>query len=94
MSGINWEAEYRRIAREEAEAVVARAQLHSREWFTAEQAAAYLGLSVGTLYNAVSSGELPRSGEKGTRLLFSKEHLDAYVGTKSTGLTRAGASLT
>lgn len=62
----------RRVVREELAA--------ARDgWFTAKQAAEYLGVSVGRLHNLVSEGRLPRHGEKGTGLRFRRVDLDAYV---------------
>lgn len=51
---------------------------HRDEWCTAEEAADYLGVSVGQVHNLVSAGRLPRNGEKGTRLRFRRSELDAY----------------
>jgi excisionase family DNA binding protein len=49
-------------------------------WLDAGAAAEYLGLrSVGTIHNAVSRGDLPRHGAKGTALRFRRSDLDAYA---------------
>jgi excisionase family DNA binding protein len=52
-------------------------------WIDSKDAAAYLGITLASLHNLVSSGKLPRHGEPGTRLRFRREDLDAYVGRRS-----------
>lgn len=44
-----------------------------------EQAAAYLGISVGTLRNRIWQGLGPRRLKRFKRLLFLKEDLDSYI---------------
>ena len=62
----------RRVVREELAV--------SREgWLSSREAAEYLGISRGTLHNLVSSGRLPRHGERGRRLHFRRADLDAYI---------------
>ncbi len=48
-------------------------------WFDSRAAADYLGVSVGQVHNLVSTGRLPRHGDKGRRLRFRRADLDAYV---------------
>jgi excisionase family DNA binding protein len=48
-------------------------------WLTSKEAAAYLGISEGTIRNLVSSKVLPRHGAPGTRLRFRRSELDAYA---------------
>lgn len=48
-------------------------------WLTAQEAADYVGISLGSLYNAVNSKRLPRNGAPGEKLVFSKQQLDEYV---------------
>jgi excisionase family DNA binding protein len=45
---------------------------------TAREAADYLRLSLGTVYNMVSKGRL-RPGRAGNRLRFRREDLDRYL---------------
>lgn len=62
----------RRVVREELAA--------SRDgWLDSKDAAEYVGVSLGTLHNAVSEGRLPRHGERGQRLRFQRAELDAYM---------------
>ena len=70
-----FEETLRRVVREE----LARAR---EGWLTSEEAADYLGLSRASLHNLVSSGRLPRHGEKGTTLRFRPSDLDAYAETR------------
>jgi excisionase family DNA binding protein len=65
----------RRIIREE----LARAR---EGWLNAQEAAEYLGVSRASLHNLVSSGRLPRPGDKGTALRFRPSDLDAYAETR------------
>ena len=66
-----------------AEAVGA---LGSRDcWLKSQEAAAYLGISVGHLHNLVSRGKLPRQGEKGHGLRFRRADLDAYLAGRRRG---------
>jgi predicted DNA-binding transcriptional regulator AlpA len=63
---------------------IVREELDARDaaqsgWLCARAAASYVGISVGSLYNAVSRGALPRTGGKHEKLLFSKAQLDEYV---------------
>jgi excisionase family DNA binding protein len=51
---------------------------HRDEWYTAEQAADYIGVSVGQVHNLVSARRLPRHGASGERLRFRRSELDAY----------------
>jgi excisionase family DNA binding protein len=51
---------------------------HRDEWYTVEQAADYLGVSVGQVHNLVSARRLPRHGARGERLRFRRSELDAY----------------
>jgi excisionase family DNA binding protein len=51
-------------------------------WLDSKEAAAYLGISVPSLHNAVSDGRLQRHGEKGHGLRFRRADLDAYVATR------------
>jgi excisionase family DNA binding protein len=48
-------------------------------WLGAKDSAEYLGRSVGTIHNAVSRGDLPRHGSKGTALRFRRSDLDAFA---------------
>lgn len=50
------------------------------EWYTADEAAAYLRVSVATVRNLVSAGRLPRRYEHGHRAVYSRADLDAYRG--------------
>jgi len=62
----------RRIVREELAA-------HQHEhWLTTAEAAEYLGTSRGHVHNLVSKGRLPRHGERGHGLRFTRAELDAY----------------
>lgn len=72
-----FEEEFRRIAHEVAESVVARAELERRDWFDSTEAAKYLCVSRGTVHNWVAEGRLPRRRQKGERLIFSRADLDA-----------------
>jgi len=48
------------------------------EWMTAEEAAEYTRLAVGTIYNKVSKGTIPHHG--GGRLLrFRRDELDRWL---------------
>jgi excisionase family DNA binding protein len=62
----------RRVVREELAA-------QADGWLGSREAAKYLGISVGRLHNLVSSGDLPRRGEKGTGLRFRRADLDTYA---------------
>ncbi|WP_276499500.1 helix-turn-helix domain-containing protein [Pontibacter litorisediminis] len=55
------------------------------EIFTVEQAAAFLNLTVTTLYRKVSSRQVP-SNKRGNRLYFYKSELEAWIkeGRKKT----------
>lgn len=48
-------------------------------WLTSDEAAQYLGIARSTLHDLVCDGRLPRHGEKGHRLRFRREDLDAYA---------------
>ena len=50
----------------------------SRRVMTLREAAAYLRLSPGTIYNMVSKGRL-RCGRAGNRLRFHREDLDRFL---------------
>jgi excisionase family DNA binding protein len=63
-----------------AEALAAR---DGKVWYTAVEAADYLGLAVSTIHDYVNDGKLPRHGAKGTRLRFTRDDLD---GLASNGL--------
>lgn len=54
----------------------------SSQWLTIQEAADYLGLSVKTLYNKKSLGELRAynlGGKPKGKVRFLKEDLDAYI---------------
>jgi excisionase family DNA binding protein len=63
----------RRVVREELQAH------HGTTWLTSRQAADYLSTTVSTVHNLVSRGRLPRHGESGTGLRFTRADLDRYV---------------
>lgn len=67
-------SEIQRIAILTAQAM--RAELD--EVMTAEQVASYLGITVKTVHNKVSTGELPHRKKFG-RLYFSKNEINKYV---------------
>ncbi|MFJ8893560.1 excisionase family DNA-binding protein [Leifsonia sp. NPDC102414] len=50
-----------------------------RKWFTYEEAAAYLGMSVRQVERAKSSGKLGATKLGGLHVRFSQAQLDAYV---------------
>ncbi len=53
-----------------------------KEWFSVTEAAEYLRIAKKSIYNLHSSGLLKGFNSGGTKrgkLLFRKEHLDAYV---------------
>lgn len=58
---------------------------NAEEMFTIEQAAAFLNLTVATLYRKVSSREVP-ANKRGNRLYFYKSELEAWIkgGRKKT----------
>lgn len=51
----------------------------AKVWYTAPEAAEYLGLAVATIHDYVNDGKLPRHGEKGTRLRFTRDDLDGVA---------------
>lgn len=51
----------------------------AESWLTSDEAAKYLGIARSTLHGLVCDGLLPRHGEKGHRLRFRREDLDAYA---------------
>ncbi len=65
----------RRVLREELAAT-------SGTWLTARQAADYLTITVPALHNLVSTGRLPRHGEKGHAIRLRRADLDAYLETR------------
>lgn len=54
-------------------------------WFNSAAAADYLGVSRQRIHDLVCSGDLPRVGEKGSRLFFRRSTLDAYREGRSLG---------
>jgi excisionase family DNA binding protein len=54
----------------------------NKTWYSAPEAAEYLGLSVATIYDYVQDGKLPRHGEAGTKLRFRRKDLDAFAETR------------
>jgi excisionase family DNA binding protein len=63
----------RRVVREELAAA------NTSTWLNAEEAAAYLGTSRAQVHNLVAAGRLPRHGEKGHSLRFTRADLDLYL---------------
>lgn len=47
-------------------------------WMTAAQAAAYLGLALGTIYNLVSARRIPHA-RRGRIVRFHRERLDSWL---------------
>ena len=54
-----------------------------------EQAACYLGIATGTLYNLVSEGEISCVKGSGLGLKFLKEHLDEYINRNKKAVDKA-----
>jgi excisionase family DNA binding protein len=48
-------------------------------WYTAEDAAAYLGTTVGQVRNLRSAGKLVSPSARGTKLRFRRSELDRYA---------------
>jgi excisionase family DNA binding protein len=62
------------------EAAVARlAGQEDNPWYTAEDAAAYLGTTVGQVRNLRSAGKLFSPSARGTKLRFRRSELDRYA---------------
>jgi excisionase family DNA binding protein len=52
----------------------------NREWFTPEQVAVYLGLSIHTVYQYVSKRNIPfHKIPNSTKLLFKKSEIDEWI---------------
>jgi len=55
-----------------------------RDWFTPEQVADYLGLSINTIYQYVSKKRIPYYKiPNSTKLLFKKAEIDEWIGGRN-----------
>ena len=52
-------------------------------WYTAEDAAAYLGTTVGVIRNLRAAGKLSSPSARGTKLRFRRSELDRYAAEQS-----------
>ena len=66
------------IAEEVASLLAQRIQLEPERWIAVEQAAAHLACPKSRIYDLVSGRRIPHERD-GTRLLFRRSELDAWV---------------
>lgn len=79
----------RSVVKEEvARALDARAD---DPWLTSDEAAAYLGVKVGTIHDLVSAGRLPRHGGRKEKIRLRRSEADAYAEGRANPPTRDSA---
>ena len=62
--------------------------LKSNTWFSIQEAAKYLGISVRTLYRLINDNKIPYKLIPGTnKIRFKKRHLDIWIETGKNAVT-------
>lgn len=56
-------------------------EINNKEWLTIEELSKYADIAIGTIYNYVSSGEIPHTKKGG--LIFNRQEIDEWLKSES-----------